>query len=356
MDIKVCTKKCFILGFYCMSTLLLGACGSGGGSGGVSDDGSGSSPENTDPDVNTLPATASWTKTLDVDDTVINFNDVETNGPRLIAVGTDGFIYISEDGLSWSEAISGTTEDIRAVSWNGSYYLATTYRGILTSSDGVNWTVNNNTTTTGHSDQPSSRVGTVTDITWNGSEWYGAGEYLSYGSYRGNIIRSVDGVDWEIVFDESTQLDDITYVNNTYFAVGGLGIFYSYDGINWLTSSLTSYSIRDVIWDGSRYVNIGWVLSSDVKLTQVSNDGINWVNSYQETSSNNLGQGMFFSVVATGDSYIASGLAYTYISSDGSDWTQDQLLDDGGIMCTSKVYKYGENVIATCQGALWIRQ
>lgn len=57
-----------------------------------------------------------------------------------IIVGTAGTIYTSPDGVTWTAQVSGLSNDITSVVYNGSQFLAVSGTNIITSPDGVTWT------------------------------------------------------------------------------------------------------------------------------------------------------------------------------------------------------------------------
>lgn len=61
---------------------------------------------------------------------------------RFVAVGDDGMILTSKDGLNgWTQVKSPTTNDLLSIIWDGAGYIATgEYGTILYSEDGSNWT------------------------------------------------------------------------------------------------------------------------------------------------------------------------------------------------------------------------
>jgi len=70
---------------------------------------------------------------------------------RWVAVGHEGVIFVSDDdGLTWSQKNSDTTEDLLSIAFNGKrFIIAGTHGIILTSRDGLKWNkvqINNNST------------------------------------------------------------------------------------------------------------------------------------------------------------------------------------------------------------------
>jgi hypothetical protein len=67
---------------------------------------------------------------------------VAWDGLRLVAVGQDGVVSTSPDGLSWTEGSAGTDRALFSVAWSGSRFVAVGERGVRAESpDGVAWTL-----------------------------------------------------------------------------------------------------------------------------------------------------------------------------------------------------------------------
>lgn len=74
------------------------------------------------------PATADW------------LEGVATSSLRAVAVGDNGSIYTSTNGLFWTKATSGTTEWLRGVAFGGGAFVAVGENGkILRSTNGTSW-------------------------------------------------------------------------------------------------------------------------------------------------------------------------------------------------------------------------
>lgn len=104
--------------------------------------------------------------------------DVVWSGSQFVAAGYGGII-TSTDGVTWSVPSSGAG-DLHGVAWSGTQFVAVGLWGtILTSTDGMTWT------------QRSSGTGvTLNDVTWSGSQ------FVAVGAWFGTILTSSDGVNW----------------------------------------------------------------------------------------------------------------------------------------------------------------
>ena len=94
------------------------------------------------------------------------------SGSLYVAVGDYGAIYTSPDGGAWTSQTSGTSQNLRAVTWAGRQFIAlgaSTSAGvnsvILTSTDGVTWVNHDSGTET-----------PLNEIVWSGSNYVIVGD------------------------------------------------------------------------------------------------------------------------------------------------------------------------------------
>ncbi|MGE5343100.1 MAG: WD40/YVTN/BNR-like repeat-containing protein [Candidatus Omnitrophota bacterium] len=82
----------------------------------------------------------SWTKRAS--GTTVTLNSV-TGGPLIVAVGDEGKILTSSNGMTWTSRASGVIEDLFAVSYSNGMYVIAGVKGqsiiALKSTDGINW-------------------------------------------------------------------------------------------------------------------------------------------------------------------------------------------------------------------------
>ena len=97
-----------------------------------------------------------------------------------LAVGASGTLLTSADGTCWTARTSGTTNNLRALAYDGSgTTVMVGYSGtILTSSDNITWT-SRTSGTTEH----------ITNVTYSGSAFVATGA-------SGTILGSSDGITW----------------------------------------------------------------------------------------------------------------------------------------------------------------
>lgn len=183
----------------------------------------------------------SWTTVS----TTKTWYDVIYANSQYVMVGSGGSIQTSSNGTSWTTRTSNvqSTVDLRAVTWDGSKYIAV---GGLTSSaaysavtavstDGITWTAYNyNTFPTA-----PTRVNYLQGKFWVGTAAGGGGAYTS-----------TDGIAWTLVdvgFG-ANGVNDVTYANAMYIAVGDAGLAsVSTDGVTWtLTNTGISTALNHV--------------------------------------------------------------------------------------------------------------
>jgi hypothetical protein len=122
-----------------------------------------------------------------------------------VAVGLDGEILSSPDGVTWTsenqnEAFNGVTFG------NGAFVVVGSNGTVLTSPDGVTWT-----------SQSSGATNSLTGVT------YGNGAFVAVGS-KGTVLTSPDGVTWTSeTSGTNSPLNAVCYNNNILVAVGNSG-------------------------------------------------------------------------------------------------------------------------------------
>ena len=236
---------------------------------------------------------------------------VAWSGSTYAAVGAMGTIMTSTDGVSWTVQKSGVekyehSKDLTDVIWTGTQFVATGIRGvILTSPDGVNWTVIDFNTSTGF----------FNTVNWNGSQLL---TFINYFSSSRPIV-STDGVTWTWGDDYvSGKYNGIHWDGTQYVAVGSTGISgqgivaTSTNGLNWVVETNTiTRSLYDVTKTDSQYIAVG---SSNVHVT--SPNGKVWTEQTPLPSA-------LRSVTWTGSQVVGAGSKiYTSPTGNDSSWTE----------------------------------
>jgi hypothetical protein len=124
--------------------------------------------------IRTSPTLASWTTRL----SGLNVRSLVWNGTQFLVLGGSGNLYISTDGITWTNYTSGPS-GVDCLVWTGSQYIAAGSGGaIATSTDGITWTAR----TSGTSDDFQS-------LATNGSVTIAATD-------SGRLYSSTDGITW----------------------------------------------------------------------------------------------------------------------------------------------------------------
>ena len=151
--------------------------------------------------------------------------DVVQTDSGAIAVGNDGAIHTSLDGISWTNRTLATNKDLHGVTWTGKQAVAVGESGtILTSPNGDVWTA-----------QTSGTPETLYGVTWNGES------VIAVGS-AGTVLISPDGTTWASRGPVSeTDLFGVAWTGSGLVAVGAFGtILQSYCDDSCTPPSVTS--------------------------------------------------------------------------------------------------------------------
>lgn len=170
---------------------------------------------------------------------------------RFVAVGDNGEILVSNDGISWrfyknqiiigdeTVEVNWTVKDLNAIFWSNGLYVAVGEEGTILISEGPQFVeevseVDQEVTlveTWNWLEVDSGIVADLYGVTWGG------GKYVAVGN-GGNILYSNDGITWTHVegspLSSGTDLKDITWGYNYFVAVGEwASVIYSGDGVAW---------------------------------------------------------------------------------------------------------------------------
>ena len=210
---------------------------------------------------------------------------------------------------TWSIVSSGTTNDIKGVTWDGSRFVAVDSEGgVLESLNGTSWS-RKQTQSYGFSEivTGGGRYIAIQEydqayyessdrITWNKrdsgqSNWllggtYNAGQFVLVGE-EGTILKSSNGINWNAVTTSptDTELDRIIYGGGLYVAVGDAGIFTSANTTDWtLRARGPIYGFSDVAFYGGRFVAVTYIYSQIF----TSTTGTSWSGAEIESLNNTL--------------------------------------------------------------------
>ncbi len=193
---------------------------------------------------------------------------ISSSNDKLVCVGWHETVLSSSNGRHW-DFEQKFSPHLLKVLWNGSHFLAIGNDGtIVISVDGIHWTQYN--TIIEH---------TLVDAVWTGSEYLALSveyDHSSYNILHSEIYKSTDGINWTYLSSiNEKNMEELYYFNGTAFVLGRDGqIMISKDAINWSRAETgTDTWLRGLAWNGSQYVCVGLF---GALLT--SNDGISWVN------------------------------------------------------------------------------
>ena len=194
-----------------------------------------------------------------------------THGNNIfIAIGENGMILTSTDGLNWIQGNSGTTEKLNGVA-------------------------------------------------------YGNNMFIVVGD-NGTLLSSQDGVAWNRIYlDTSNHLIGITYANGLFVVVGQQDIvFTSHDGILWTfqrAGGSKDYYLIDVAYGNGSFVAVGYGYyegnQTPHSIILTSKNGIDW------TDVNLILNGYLIGVAYGNNMFVAVGQNGTVLTSnDGMIWSQ----------------------------------
>lgn len=165
---------------------------------------------------------------------------IHSRNGRFVAVGGNAILF-SDNGLDWESVYTDTILTLlEAITTSESLWLAVGENGdVLSSPDGMTWTRRESGT--------SQRL---IAADWTGEEFLVAGS-------DGAILRSTDGVAWELLNQFNGfgfTVHDAVWANGRYVVVGRSGmVITSDDLINWINRDLEPRTtITSITWDGSR--------------------------------------------------------------------------------------------------------
>ena len=256
---------------------------------------------------NSLPASIAW-------------KDVAYGAGLYVAVGTDASIATSPDAVTWTmRRMSYANMALNSVTFNNGLFVAvgmgtpTAINAalIMTSTDGITWTINTTIAT--------SLSAQLMDVV------YGGGTWIIAGSTGNRILTSPDGLNWTIGADLGRNYFRGAYGAGRFvYTAGNNSVGYSTDGITWTFVPVTGTAggstpyIGDVAFTNGKFVAIGWN-SNFNGVAYYSTDGATWTASAAFPANT----AQFTSVSGAGPTFIvAGGAGLLFSSADGIIWTQ----------------------------------
>jgi hypothetical protein len=217
---------------------------------------------------------SSWTKRLS--NVAYGFWDVVWDGTVFVAVGDDGAILTSSDGVDWVRKESGVETTLVAVAAFGSDIVAVGNEIVLLSTDhGDSWSVKYSPISAGFG-----------AVALNSSQYVVGG--FDFESTTETITISEDrGETWEVVNEDPNQ----------------------------------DFPINDLAYGNGYFVATTWRSTSSGGRVKVSADGRQW----NEILVSEDEQATWFAMVMhDGDQFVVAGYSGVSMSLDGLNWTQTQ--------------------------------
>lgn len=204
----------------------------------------------------TSPAGTGWTRRLF---TGTSLRGLAAGGGVRVAVGENGHIRRSLDGVTWTAIASGTTHHLEGVAHGGGRFVATGYDPagsgnvvVLTSPDGLTWT------------DRSAGAGVeswqdLREIVWAQDRFVSSGWYSK-------LRTSVDlGVAFQNVTANAVDAPALAFGNGVYFAAGrdrdagGAHVdLIAIDGVNWIQQPASVIQERRAaIFFQSTFITVG---------------------------------------------------------------------------------------------------
>jgi hypothetical protein len=273
----------------------------------------------------------------------VNFQDVVYGNGRFVAVGSFlysmGVIYTSTNGFDWEFPFFAEPRQFSRVSFaNGEFVAVGGFGAVLTSTDGLNWTVRRGGTSGplvsiaalddrvvavgGSFNTPVITLGSTDQETWqiqqsaypnDPNRIINANDHLFVVGTLGYISTSPDGTNWTSRGSAITNwMSDLIYSEGLYLAIGAQGsIEVSSDGVVWTNHSFGSHFLSGVTHGLGLFAAVGY----DGTIV-TSPDAASW--NFETTGTTNALHG-----VACGDNtFVAVGDGGTILrSTNGHAWT-----------------------------------
>lgn len=244
--------------------------------------------------------------------------------PGFVAVGSDGEILGSADGLQWQKSTNGVPKGVwfsDVCFYNGRYVALGDSGALLWSTNGLNW----------------QQVSTGTN-TWLRACAGGGGQYV-IAAGNNTLLVSTNAMDWQPRAVPENFCDIVCGSNQWVAVTGGSGIFLSTDLLNWTNTnpSFIPYSgpcFGSVSFGEGKFV-VGGAWQPDQlnslygTVIYFSSNGVTWtaaalsgLNAFGEVKSSVFAAGQFVAVQAR----------YFLRSTNGENWEKIPTIDAGGAL------------------------
>lgn len=271
------------------------------------------------------------------------YSDVVWDGTQFVAVGWG--ILTSPDGMNWTVRVAsnitspnepGNGDFWTAITLANGIYIAVGTDGshVLRSADGHSWT----SETTGLNPTGATDFYQMNGVASDGTTFVADAEYFGSSSFKDVIVTSPDGITWTQATLPSTNGgytqssgNGVAWGGGTFVVGGALGVYTSNDGVTWVANSLvvnagTSSQVRPLLnrieWINGQFLGVGYTLSSagTQAATFESSDGVNW--QIQDLEPRGDSDNGLEALWFDGTDYFAAGYLGVYKSADASTWTK----------------------------------
>jgi hypothetical protein len=191
---------------------------------------------------------------------------------RHVAVGSEGTIITSDNGLDWTRRNSGSTLPLKAATYgSGLFVVVGAGATILTSSNGISW----------HSEYSPLGLD-LNDVA------FGNGMFIIAADHNRGLgsLRSINGRDWIVDYDyKGVNIRGAGFYNNTYALVGNDGNAFFSTGGGW-TPHGTGLSQDGDNLRSITYGNGIWAIVGNNGIILTSPDTINWTRRFSPVYAN----------------------------------------------------------------------
>jgi photosystem II stability/assembly factor-like uncharacterized protein len=242
---------------------------------------------------------SSWTAyVLDTNEDLYNIVNQEN---ITVVTGRGGNIFTSTDQENWTNRKTGFTQSFSGLAYGAGLFMASDYDGkVIKSSDGITWDI-------------SFTPGI--NITWQ-TIVFEDGKFVAMSSAGEWILRPADVDIWSLPsvgFDGFPSVSSLRYLNGDWYVTGRDGFLRSSSNLtNWSThDQVTTNDLRDTAFGDDVFVAVG-----EGGAIYSSADGSTWVERTSTTTN-------YLNYVAYGNGkFVALGASGTALTSiDGVTWS-----------------------------------
>lgn len=309
---------------------------------------------------------SSWSYHLVGTTSGAEFGGIATNGKRTVAVGLNGTVIYTDNGVSWKSSNPFPYQDrlgrshLFDVVWGAGKFVAAGNGGVYTSSNGVSWKKEK----VPFRDQ----YGGLRDIVWTGT-------FFVASSQVEGVYTSKDGVNWSRV--NNVSLDEYWLTSTVWDGKRLLGAFRVHDfsdgvastkimqttnGTKWTEVQTIEIDQPMIAWTGKQYMATDQYNPEKVWL---SKDGMKW-----SQATSNLGENDSFAFLTSFDGYFVAfsnslkevngeyiNYDSYYVSLDGKKWREVQISSgsihvNGSKMMKAGVKAYGKYLFVGTSGLI----